>query len=222
MYQIEGPLIVSQTLLKALDFAGVFVFAVSGALAGGRKNLDLFGVFVVAVVTAIGGGTLRDLLLGRLPVFWVREPEYLAVVAAATVATILFTRLRMPRENRLLAADALGLALFSVTGAQIAETATDAKLVVVLMGAVTAAAGGMLRDVLCGEVPMILHGRELYATAALAGAAAYVGLFAAGAARPLAAAAGILTTLVLRTLSLRRGLGLPAYELPKGGGDAYR
>lgn len=187
----------------------------SGALAGGRKSLDLFRVFVVAVVTAIGGGTLRDLLLGRLPVFWVREPEYLGVVAAATAATILFTRLRMPKENRLLAADALGLALFSVTGAQIAETATDAKLVIVLMGAVTAAAGGMLRDVLCGDVPMILHGRELYATAAAAGAAVYVGLSAAGAGRPLAAGAGLLTTLLLRLFSLRYGLGLPAYHLPE-------
>ena len=152
--------------------------------------------------------------------FWVREPEYLAVVAAATVATILFTRRRMPKENRLLAADALGLALFSVSGAQIAETVTDAKIVVVLMGVSTAAAGGMLRDVLCGEVPLILKGRELYATAALAGAAAYVGLSAAGAARPLAAGVGLLTTLLLRLLSLRYGFGLPAYELPgDGGGD---
>lgn len=192
----------------------------SGALAGGRKRLDLFGVFVVAVVTGIGGGTLRDLLLGRLPVFWVREPEYLGVVAAATAATVLFTRFRMPKVNRLLAADALGLALFSVTGAQVAETVTDAKLVVVLMGATTAAAGGMLRDVLCGEVPVILRGRELYATAALAGAAAYVALSAAGAARPLAASAGLLTTLFLRLLSLRYGIGLPAYELPKNGGGA--
>ena len=192
----------------------------SGALAGGRKRLDLFGVFVVAVVTAIGGGTLRDLLLGRLPVFWVREPVYLAVVAAATAATILFTRRRMPKENRLLVADALGLALFSVSGAQIAETVTDAKIVVVLMGAVTAAAGGMLRDVLCGEVPLILKGRELYATAALAGAAAYVGLSAAGTARPLAAGAGLVMTLLLRLVSLRHGVGLPAYELPGGGGGA--
>ena len=169
-------------------------------------------------MTAIGGGTLRDLLLGRLPVFWVREPEYLAVAAAATVATILFTRRRMPKENRLLAADALGLALFSVSGAQIAETVTDARIVVVLMGVSTAAAGGMLRDVLCGEVPLILKGRELYATAALAGAAAYVGLSATGAPRPLAAGAGLLTTLLLRLLSLRYGFGLPAYELPGDGG----
>lgn len=190
----------------------------SGALAGGRKSLDLFGVFVVAVVTAIGGGTLRDLLLGRLPVFWVREPAYLVVVAAATFATILFTRLRSPKMNRLLTADALGLALFSVTGAQIAETATDSHIVAVLMGAMTAAAGGMLRDVLCGEVPLILHGRELYATAALAGAAAYVALSSAGAPRPLAAGAGVLATLLLRLASMRRGVGLPVYEMPEDGG----
>ena len=89
------------------------------------------------------------------------------------------------------------------------------------MGAATAAAGGMLRDVLCGEVPLILKGRELYATAALAGAAAYVGLSAAGASRPLAAGAGLLTTLILRLLSVRYGFGLPAYDLPgdrRGGG----
>jgi uncharacterized membrane protein YeiH len=206
---------VSPALLRALDLAGVAVFAVSGALAGGRKRLDLFGVFVVAVVTAIGGGTLRDLLLGRLPVFWVGEPVYLAVVAAAAAATVLFTRRRTPNARRLLVADALGLALFSVSGAQVAEMVTTSKLVVVLMGTSTAAAGGLLRDVLCGEVPLILRGRELYATAALAGASAYVGLGAAGLARPSAAAAGVATTLALRLASLRRGLTLPAYELPQ-------
>jgi uncharacterized membrane protein YeiH len=214
--------VVSLALLRVFDFAGVAVFAASGALAAGRKRLDLFGVFVVAVVTAIGGGTLRDLLLGRLPVFWVREPEYLAVVAAAAAATVLFTRLKMPNERRLLAADALGLALFSVSGAQIAETATDAKLVVVLMGAVTATAGGMLRDVLLGDLPVILHGRELYATAAASGAAAYVGLSAAGAGRPLAGTVGLLTTLALRVFSLRHGVGLPAYTLPENGDEAPR
>ena len=177
-------------------------------------------MFVVAVVTGIGGGTLRDLLLGRLPVFWVREPEYLGVAAAATAATVLFTRFRMPKESRLLMADALGLALFSVTGAQIAETVTDAKIVVVLMGAATAAGGGMIRDVLLGDVPLILRGRELYATAAGAGAAVYVGLGAAGAARPLAAGAGLLTTLVLRVVSLRHGVGLPAYELRENDGGS--
>ncbi len=124
--------------------------------------------------------------------------------------------------GRLLVADALGLALFSVSGAFLAESVTSSRLVLVLMGTVTATAGGMLRDVLCAEVPLILHGRELYATAAAAGAGAYVALLAAGAPRPLAAAAGLLTTLLLRLLSLRFGFGLPAYELPPDDGDAGR
>src|SRR5918998_745786 len=103
-----------------MDLLGVAVFAVSGALAAGRKSLDLLGVLVIAVVTAIGGGTIRDLLLNRHPIFWIADPTYLVVICIAAALTIVYVRLRAPPGNSLLVADALGLALFTITGAQIA------------------------------------------------------------------------------------------------------
>src|SRR5690349_9377570 len=111
------------TLVRLLDLIGVGVFAVSGALAAGRKRLDLLGVFVLASVTAIGGGTMRDLLLDRQPIFCLADPTYLAVIIVAVMLTVSWVRWRKPPLASLLIADALGLALFSVAGAQIAESA---------------------------------------------------------------------------------------------------
>jgi uncharacterized membrane protein YeiH len=200
-------------LLRVLDLTGVFVFAVSGALAAGRKRLDLFGVCVIAVVTAIGGGTLRDLLLGRLPVFWVSDPLQLPVILAATAATLLYTRAYQPPVKFLLVADALGLALFAVSGAQIAESVTHQAVVVVLMGALSCTAGGVVRDVLCNEIPLILQGGNLYATAALGGAAVYVLAHALGGSPSLATGAGMATVLALRLAAIFFGIRLPIYEL---------
>lgn len=202
------------SLLAALDLLGVAVFAVSGALAAGRKRLDLFGVFVLAVVTAIGGGTLRDLLLGR-PVFWVGAPVYLPVIFAAAAGTVVYTRFQKPPSNLLLIADALGLALFSVSGAQIAETFSASFFVVTLMGALSGTAGGAVRDVLCNEIPLVLRGGSLYATAALGGAAVFHLLHRAGAPPELAAGLGMLTAAALRFASIFLGLKLPSYELPE-------
>lgn len=200
-------------LPRLLDLAGVAVFAVSGVLAAGRKRLDLFGVCVIAVVTAIGGGTLRDLLLGRLPVFWVSDPIHLPVILAATAATVLYTRFYQPPVKFLLVADALGLALFAVSGAQIAERATSQAIVVVLMGAVTCTAGGVLRDVLCNEIPLILQGGNLYATAALGGAAVYTAAHSLGASPLTGTLLGMATVLALRLATIFFGLRLPIYEL---------
>lgn len=200
-------------LLRLLDLAGVAVFAVSGALAAGRKRLDLFGVCVIAVVTAIGGGTLRDLLLGRLPVFWVSDPVQLPVIFAATAATVLYTRFYQPPVKFLLVADALGLALFAVSGAQIAESVTPQAIVVVVMGAVSCTAGGVLRDVLCNEIPLVLQGGTLYATAALGGAAVYTAAHAWGASPLAGTLLGMATVLALRLATIFFGIRLPNYEL---------
>lgn len=205
-------------LLRWLDLAGVAVFAVSGALAAGRKRLDLLGVSVIAVVTAIGGGTLRDLLLGRLPVFWVKDPVLLPVILTATAATLVYTRFRQPPLRFLLLADALGLALFAVSGAQIAAGVTDQTIVVVLMGAVSCTAGGVLRDVLCNEIPLVLQGGSLYATAALGGAAVYLLAHSLGANPTWSSAAGMATVLALRLATILWGVKLPSYELPEARG----
>jgi uncharacterized membrane protein YeiH len=135
----------------------VAVFAISGALAGGRKGLDLFGVTVIAIVTSIGGGTLRDLLLDRHPIFWIADPSYLWAVLAGTALTVAYTRLWVATRRALLVADALGLAFFAIGGTQIALQAGKSALIALLMGTITGVAGGVMRDFLTGEVPLILR-----------------------------------------------------------------
>lgn len=160
-------------LLRFLDVAGVAVFAISGALAAMRKELDLIGVLVIALVTAVGGGTLRDLLIDR-PVFWISDPTYVAVIIAASAATIVYVRFREPPDRALSIADALGLGFFTISGAKIAEQAGLPPLIVVVMATITGIFGGILRDVLSAEVPMVMRNNTLYATAAIAGASVYV------------------------------------------------
>ena len=202
-----------QSWLRLFDLAGVAVVAASGALAAGRKRLDLFGVCVIAVVTAIGGGTLRDVLLARR-VFWVGDSLYLPVMLAATLVTLGYTRFWSAPLRFLLGADAAGLALFSITGAQSAQAAGAPWLVVVLMGTLTGVAGGMVRDILCNEIPLVLQGGYFYATASVGGIAVYLALEALGVPHQLAAAAGMLSVLALRLVSILFGLKLPRYDLP--------
>lgn len=196
-----------------LDLLGVGVFAVSGALAAGRKRLDLLGVIVIATVTAIGGGTTRDLLLDRHPVFWVADPSYLAVIAGAALSTVLYVRWRPAPEESLAVADAFGLAFFVVSGAGIAQQLDLPVLSVIVMGVLTGVAGGVIRDVLTAEIPMILHGGELYATAAITGAAAFVALVAFGAASPLPSLVGMAVIVALRLATIVWGLRVPAFSV---------
>ena len=157
-------------LLYWLDIFGVIVFALSGALMAGRYQLDPFGVAVLAAVTAIGGGTIRDVILDT-PVFWTVDPIYLYVILVTAVLTIVLIRQpkRIPKRF-LMIADAFGLALFAVLGTQKALTLGSPIPVAIVMGMITGVAGGMIRDVLCNVIPMILR-QEIYATAAILGGA---------------------------------------------------
>ncbi|MFQ5571453.1 MAG: trimeric intracellular cation channel family protein [Rhodothermales bacterium] len=200
------------TLLHVLDLLGVAVFAISGALVAGRKSMDLLGVVIIAVVTAIGGGTIRDVLLDRSPIFWVENTAYLLVIIGAAAFTTLYTRYRKPPFKALLIADAFGLALFTVSGAQIAEQAGLPWLSIMLMGAITGSAGGVIRDVLCVEIPLILR-RDIYATAALAGGGVYVLLQAWNVGDLAAALIGMTVVVGLRFAAIIWGLHLPAFRL---------
>ena len=200
-------------ILYWADLAGVAVFAVSGALAAGRKGLDLLGVFVVAALTAVGGGTTRDLLLDRHPIFWIADPTYLVVIGAAALATFVYVRVRPPPLGALLVADALGLALFTMTGAQVAEAAGLAPIIVVVMATMTGAAGGVLRDIMCAEIPLVLH-RDIYATAAIAGIVLYLVAAAAGLDRGLSFALGMATVFALRWWAIVRAVALPTFRGP--------
>ncbi len=197
-----------------LELLGVAVFAVSGVLAAGRKGLDALGVAVIAIVTAIGGGTLRDLLLGRHPIFWIDDTTYLWVILAATLVTIGYVRLWIATRRALLVADALGLAFFTIAGVQIAQQAGVSDLIAVLMGAITGVAGGVCRDVLSAEIPLVMRPGRLYATAAIVGAASYVLLVGWGLTPDAAALAGMGGTAGLRLAAILWGLELPAVRLP--------
>ena len=151
-----------------LDFAGVFVFAISGALAANRNNMDILGYILMAALPAIGGGTLRDMILGT-PVFWLENSGYLYIILLAALLTFILPPKSAKPFHALEWADALGLSLFCVLGASKAYGLTESIPVAVGMGAMTAAAGGMLRDVVINEIPLILR-KEIYATAALLGA----------------------------------------------------
>ncbi len=198
-------------MLYYFDLAGVAVFAASGVLGARGRELDLFGVVVVAAITAIGGGTVRDLLLDRHPIFWITDTWYLIVIIAAALATVAYARLRPPPGATLLVLDALGLGLFAISGAQLAESAACPPLIVVLMGTMTGVTGGVLRDVITAQVPMILR-REIYATAAIAGIVVYLALQAVGATRGAAFGIGIGVVVALRLVAIRRGLHLPVFR----------
>lgn len=200
-------------VLDVFSLAGVAIFAISGALTAGRKGFDIFGVLVIAIVTAIGGGTIRDLLLNR-PVFWTLDTRYLWVCTGAAALTLVYVRIQRPPMRMLLIADALGLALFTISGTQIAESAGASPGVAILMGGITGAAGGVLRDVLCAEVPMLMRDGELYATAALAGAIGYLLLMRVpGLEREHAAWLGMALVAAVRFAALRWSIRLPVVKL---------
>jgi uncharacterized membrane protein YeiH len=199
------------TATAALDWLGVVVFAISGALVASRKQMDLVGFALLGTATGIGGGTLRDLLLGLGPVFWVREPAYLVVCVLVSGVVFVTAHVPQSRYKVLLWFDALGLALFAVTGAERALVAGAGPIVSVAMGVITAAFGGIIRDVLGGESPVVLS-REVYVTAALAGAAVFVALSGLGLPRESALASGLLVGLIVRGTALHRGWSLPRYR----------
>ncbi|WP_237214858.1 trimeric intracellular cation channel family protein [Falsiroseomonas oryziterrae] len=199
------------TALRWLDFVGIAVFAASGALVASRKQMDAVGFVLIAVVTGFGGGTLRDLLLGRVPVFWLDRPELIAVAAGSALLVFFTAHLVESRFKALLWADAVGLALYAVVGTEIALLAGADAWAAVTLGVITGVGGGILRDVICAEMPLILR-REIYITAAAAAALTYVALRLAPLPRDVAVVAGIATGFVIRAAAIQRGWSLPPYR----------
>lgn len=200
-------------LIYTLDMVGVAVFAISGALAAGKKKLDLIGVLVLALVTAVGGGTTRDVLLDRHPIFWLKDGNYLFVILSSALLTVAVARWHRPHRGAMLVADALGLALFSVVGAQIAERQGMPAVAAVLLGTVTGSAGGVVRDVLSGEVPALFQGGNLYATASIVGLSAYFALEDLGMPRGRASLVAMAAIALLRFAAIRWELRLPVFHL---------
>lgn len=193
-------------MLFILDIFGTIVFAITGSLVGKNKQMDIFGVIVVALVTALGGGTLRDILLGNLPVFWISRPEIIVICVISAILTFfLSNKLAFPRRTLLLS-DAIGLATFSVIGAQTAITFHP--IIAIIMGGMTGTAGGIIRDLLSDEIPVILR-HDIYATAAMSGASVFVLLYHADVDTNFALLLGALVTLLIRLLAIRRRWNLP-------------
>jgi uncharacterized membrane protein YeiH len=202
--------------LTWLDYAAVAVFGATGALAAARRNHDIvtFGFF--AAVTGVGGGTLRDLLIGA-PVFWVDRPGYVLACLAAALGVWLFGFGRW-RELTLLWLDALGMAAYAVVGAAKAASMGAPPLSAVVMGVLTAAFGGIVRDVLAGE-PSVLLRREVYVSAALLGAGVFVGLAAAGVEQRIAGLIGFAAALALRSCAIIWRWSLPGFPSRRGAGE---
>ena len=201
--------------LAALDAFGIAIFAVTGALVASRKRMDIFGFMLLGAATGIGGGSLRDLMLGELPVFWVKEPAALAICLVVSAATFFLAHIPESRYRVLLWCDAAGLALFCVVGADKALDAGTGYFIAVAMGVMTATFGGVIRDILGGESPLVLR-KEIYVTAALAGASAYVGLTAFGVAETIATGCGFALCFVIRALALHYRWSLPVYRAREG------
>ena len=202
----------AQTLIWSLDYVSVLIFALTGALAASRAQLDLTGFIFMAALTAVGGGTIRDLVLHRDPIFWVARPHLILLAAAAALLVFWTAHLLESRYRWLLWLDALALAVAVPAGTGAAQAAGFGPVLLVLAGMVTGCFGGLMRDVVCNEVPLILRKGELYLTAAFGGALAQLAVLALGMPRPTALLTCGIITFTLRAGSLIWGWQLPVYR----------
>ncbi|WP_309663945.1 trimeric intracellular cation channel family protein [Tabrizicola sp.] len=201
----------TEALLQALDYASVAVFAVTGALVASRSQLDIVGFIFIACLTAVGGGTLRDIILDR-EVFWVADPVVLAVASAAAVLVFLTAHLLESRYRALLWIDAFALAVAVPAGVAAALADGQGWPIVLVMGMITGCMGGLMRDVVCNEVPLVLKQGELYVTCAFAGALAAVLAGVADLDSRLGLILCAAAVLILRAGSLSLGWRLPVYR----------
>ncbi|MFV0411093.1 MAG: trimeric intracellular cation channel family protein [Paracoccus sp. (in: a-proteobacteria)] len=196
----------------ALDYGSVLVFALTGALVASRAQLDIIGFIFMASLTAVGGGTIRDLVLGRDPVFWVAQPELIVIAAAAAFIVFWTAHLLESRYRWLLWLDAIALSVAVPAGVGVAIVGGFDPVIIVIAGVITGTMGGLMRDVVGNEVPLVLKGSELYLTCAFGGAVIALVLVFLGLPRPLALIGCGSATFLLRAGTLIWGWSLPAYK----------
>lgn len=203
------------TLLYFIDIFGTAIFAISGVLLAGRLKMDPFGVIVLGSVTAIGGGSIRDMALGATPIFWITNTAYIWVIFVTCILTMVL--IRRPRRLPwfvLPVCDAIGLSAFVGIGVEKSLLFQESYLIAVIMGVITGCGGGIIRDVLAREVPMVLRS-EVYATACIIGGTIHVSLLYLDYSNRIAFISGALATLVIRLGAIKWHLSLPTFALHK-------
>jgi uncharacterized membrane protein YeiH len=194
--------------LLIFDYIGTFVFAISGTLTAAEKKLDIFGATVIGFVTAIGGGTVRDMMLGDTPVAWMQNTNYFWVIMAGVLVTIIFRKRVSQLKHTLFLFDTIGIATFTLLGLKKALLFQIDPAMAVLMGLSSAVVGGVLRDTLCNEVPLIFH-REIYATACIAGALVYLLLKYFEVPEVFCEFATVLSIILIRLVVVKFNIALP-------------
>jgi len=200
------------TLIKTIEVLGIIAFALTGIYEARKKGMDIIGVYAVAMITAFGGGSLRDVMLNRHPLFWIEHYEYAVLVLVLSIGSAvaiveLFNKKKMVMA--VLVLDALGLGFFSASGASIADTMGCASFVSVMLGVTTGVFGGVMRDMICNEVPHVFQRTELYATCSFIGAWSYLAVEHGVGSEIMAVTACIAVTFVLRMFAIRYKIRLP-------------
>ena len=199
-------------LLYVADLIGTFVFAISGVMVASRKRFDAFGAFVIAFVTAIGGGTIRDILIGSLPVGWIQDVTYIFVIIAACLISVLFSKYIRNLSKTLFLFDTIGIAVFTILGLQKALDHGTPAIVAIMMGTISAVFGGVVRDVLCNEEPLIFR-KELYATPCIMGGILYLILRMNQLPSFMIIGVTIASIITIRLLAVKRHWSLPLINL---------
>jgi uncharacterized membrane protein YeiH len=200
------------TLIKTIEVIGIIAFALTGIYEARKKGMDIIGVYAVAMITAFGGGSLRDIILNRHPLFWIEHYSYTVLLLGLSIVSVLgirnfFAVNKIVKTVQVL--DALGLGLFSASGASVANQLGSPWFLSALLGVTTGVFGGVLRDIICNEIPHVFTRTELYATCAFAGACSYLAIVFAGGNEVAAVLSCIALTFVLRMLAIRYKIRLP-------------
>ena len=202
------------SLFNILDLLGTIAFAISGALSAMNRRLDLFGIFIIAFVTAIGGGTIRDILIGNTPVTWMENTIYIYVIGFVTILAIIFRKDLDHLKKSLFLFDTIGLGIFTITGVEIGIQNNLSPIISITLGTMTGTFGGVVRDILCNEIPVIFR-KEIYATACIVGGFAFILLYEMGVAQDFIYIATSLTVILIRLMAVKFQISLPAFHLSR-------
>lgn len=200
------------SLFEILDILGTIAFAISGALAAMKRRLDLFGIFIIAFVTAVGGGTLRDILIGSTPVTWMENTIYIYLIGAVTILAIIFRNKINYLKKSLFLFDTIGLGIFTITGVEIGIQNNLSPIITVALGTITGTFGGVIRDILCNEIPVIFR-KEIYATACIFGAVIFVILHQINMDKDLTYLITSMMVISIRLIVVKYKISLPTFFL---------